>query len=45
MSGVDSTLEVDNKILKDVLVSDINKSKGLFCTNQAKKLKIVIIIS
>lgn len=39
MSGVDSTLEVDNKILKDVLVSDINKSKGLFCTNQAKKIK------
>ena len=39
MSGVDSTLEVDNKILKDVLVSDINKSRGLFCTNQVKKIK------
>ena len=39
MSGIDSTLEVDNEILKSVLVSDTSELKGLFCTNQLDKLK------
>ena len=34
MSGVDSTLEVDNETLESVLVSDTSESNGLFCTNQ-----------
>ena len=34
MSGVDSTLEVDNETLQSVLVSDTSESNGLFCTNQ-----------
>jgi len=39
MSGVDSTLEVDNKTLESVLVSDSSDSNGLFCTNQLDKIK------
>ena len=39
MSGVDSTLEVDNETLQSVLVSDTSKSNGLFCTNQLDKIK------
>ena len=34
MSGVDSTLEVDNETLQSVLVSSSTESNGLFCTNQ-----------
>jgi UDP-N-acetyl-D-galactosamine dehydrogenase len=39
MSGVDSTLEVDNETLQSVLVSDSSDSNGLFCTNQLAKIK------
>ncbi len=39
MSGIDSTLEVDNKILQSVLVNDSPDSNGLFCTNQLDKIK------
>jgi len=39
MLGIDSTLEVDNDILKSVLVNDTSELKGLFCTNQLDKLK------
>jgi UDP-N-acetyl-D-galactosamine dehydrogenase len=39
MSGVDSTLEVDNETLQSVLVSDSSESNGLFCTNQLDKIK------
>jgi UDP-N-acetyl-D-galactosamine dehydrogenase len=30
--GIDSTLEVESELLQKVLVSDTNKSTGLFCT-------------
>jgi UDP-N-acetyl-D-galactosamine dehydrogenase len=39
MSGIDSTLEVDNETLQSVLVSDSSESNGLFCTNQLDKIK------
>ena len=39
MSGIDSTLEVDNKTLQSVLVSNSSDSNGLFCTNQLDKIK------
>ena len=39
ISGVDSTLEVDNKILKAVLVSKSSDSNGLFCTNKIDEIK------
>ena len=39
MSGIDSTLEVDNEALKLVLVNDVSDSNGLFCTNQLDKIK------
>ena len=39
MSGLDSTLEVDNETLKSVLVDDVSDSKGLYCTNQLEKIK------
>ena len=39
MSGVDSTLEVDNKTLKGVLVSKSSDSNGLFCTNKIDEIK------
>jgi UDP-N-acetyl-D-glucosamine/UDP-N-acetyl-D-galactosamine dehydrogenase len=38
-SGFDSTLEVDNKILQSVLISENSYSNGLFCTNQSDKIK------
>ena len=38
MSGVDSTLEVDNKTLKGVLVSKSSDSNGLFCTNKIDEI-------
>ena len=39
MSGIDSTLEVDNETLQSVLVSDSSDSNGLFCSNQLDKIK------
>ena len=39
MSGVDSTLEVDNETLQSVLVSENSDLNGLFCTNQLDKIK------
>lgn len=39
MSGVDSTLEIDNETLQSVLVSEDSDSNGLFCTNQLDKIK------
>jgi len=39
MSGVDSTLEVDNEILQSVLVNENSDSYGLFCTNELNKIK------
>jgi UDP-N-acetyl-D-galactosamine dehydrogenase len=39
MSGLDTTLEVDNKTLKSVLVDDVSESNGLYCTNQLEKIK------
>jgi len=39
MSGVDSTLEVDNKTLQSVLVDKNCDSNGLFCTNELDKIK------
>jgi UDP-N-acetyl-D-galactosamine dehydrogenase len=39
MSGVDSTLEVDNETLQSVLIGEDSDSKGLFCTNQLDKIK------
>lgn len=39
MSGIDSTLEVDNKTLQSVLVNGDSNSNGLFCTNKLDKIK------
>ena len=39
MTGVDSTLEVDNEILQSVLISEDSDEIGLFCTNQLDKIK------
>jgi UDP-N-acetyl-D-galactosamine dehydrogenase len=39
MSGVDSTLEIDTKTLKSVLINKNNDSNGLFCTNQLDEIK------
>jgi UDP-N-acetyl-D-galactosamine dehydrogenase len=39
MSGVDSTLEVDNEILQSVLIGENSDSNGLFCTNQLEKIE------
>ena len=39
MSGIDSTLELDNETLQSVLVSEASYSNGLFCTNQLDKIK------
>ena len=39
MSGVDSTLEVDNETLKSVLVDKDSDSNGLYCTNQLHEIK------
>ena len=32
--GIDSTLEIDNATLKEVLSKDANMTKGLFCTDE-----------
>jgi UDP-N-acetyl-D-galactosamine dehydrogenase len=39
MSGIDSTLEVDNETLQSVLVDENSDLNGLFCTNQLDKIK------
>ncbi len=39
MSGNDSTLEIDNKSLQSVLISESSDSNGLFCTNELAKIK------
>lgn len=39
MTGVDSTLEVDNETLQSVLIDEDSDDIGLFCTNQLKKIK------
>ena len=39
MSGVDSTLELDDEILQSVLVKETSYSKGLFCTNKVEEIK------
>jgi len=38
ISGIDSTLEVDNETLQSVLISEDSDSNGLFCTNQLEKI-------
>jgi UDP-N-acetyl-D-glucosamine/UDP-N-acetyl-D-galactosamine dehydrogenase len=39
ISGVDSTLEVDNETLQSVLIAEDSDEIGLFCTNQLDKIK------
>ena len=39
MSGVDSTLEVDNETLQSVLIGEDSDEIGLFCTNELDKIK------
>ena len=39
MSGVDSTLEVDNETLQSVLIVEDSETNGLYCTNQLAKIK------
>jgi UDP-N-acetyl-D-galactosamine dehydrogenase len=38
-SGIDSTLEIDEISLKNVLVNSSSESNGLFCTNNLEDLK------
>lgn len=37
-SGIDSTLEVDSDVLKEVLVNKINEERGLFCTGKIEDI-------
>ncbi len=39
MTGIDSTLEVDNKTLQSVLVGEDSETNGLFCTNKQDQIK------
>ena len=39
MSGIDSTLEVDNETLQSVLIVEDSESNGLYCTNQLAEIK------
>jgi UDP-N-acetyl-D-galactosamine dehydrogenase len=39
MSGIDSTLEVDNETLQSVLIGEDSDQIGLICTNQLDKIK------
>ena len=39
MSGVDSTLEVDNETLQSVLINESSNSNGLFCTDKFDKIQ------
>ena len=43
MSGIDSTLELDNRILQSVLVNHPSESNGLFCTNQLDKILLQLL--
>ncbi len=36
--GIDTTLEVDNAILCDVLVNNLSEKKGLYCTSDLKNI-------
>ena len=38
-SGLDATLEIDENVLREVLVNDITEKKGLFCSNTIHDLK------
>ncbi len=38
MSGVDSTLEVENDVLQSVLVNEVPDTKGLYCSNQIEDI-------
>ncbi len=37
-AGIDSTLEVDNDVLKAVTKTEVPKDKGLFCTDQLENI-------
>lgn len=37
-TGIDSTLEVDSEILKEVLIDNPNNKTGLYCTNQLEDI-------
>ncbi len=37
-SGIDSTLEVENQVLQNVLCDNPNMDQGLFCTNQLESI-------
>ena len=37
--GIDSTLEIENAILKEVLVTNQNNEKGLYCTTELNNIK------
>ncbi len=39
MSGLDSTLELDNEVLKSVIVNEKSDSNGLFCTDRLEEIK------
>lgn len=39
MSGVDSTLEVDNKVLQSVLVENASDETGLYCSTSLEDIK------
>ena len=39
ISGIDSTLEVENDVLQSVLVNDFSGKKGLYCSNKLEDLK------
>lgn len=39
MTGIDSTLEVDNEVLQSVLTKAPNNDKGLFCTTSIEDIK------
>ena len=39
MSGVDSTLEVENEVLQSVLVEKAPEEKGLFCSDSIEDIK------
>jgi UDP-N-acetyl-D-galactosamine dehydrogenase len=39
MTGIDSTLALDNKTLQSVLVSEDSETNGLFCTNKLDQIK------
>ncbi|WP_125722331.1 nucleotide sugar dehydrogenase [Flavobacterium ustbae] len=38
-SGIDTTLEVENEVLKKVLIENSNEENGLFCTTSLKEIE------